>query len=99
MKRFFNVFFPALFTIFVVFAINISAQTPTPTPLPDSNKNNIFNEDEVININTALVDIPVSVFDKNGRVLTNLTKTDFRIYENGVEQQLDTFASVENRSQ
>lgn len=35
-----------------------------------------------------LVQVPVIVFDEKGAVATNLTKSDFRVLEDGVEQQL-----------
>jgi Ca-activated chloride channel homolog len=38
--------------------------------------------------NVELVQIPVIVFDDKGAVATNLKKSDFRILEDGVEQQL-----------
>jgi Ca-activated chloride channel family protein len=44
---------------------------------------------------TSLVTIPAVVMDRNGRYIPNLRKEDFRIYENGVEQELSQFASVE----
>jgi VWFA-related protein len=39
--------------------------------------------------------MPVSVLDRDGRFITGLTQRDFRIYENGVEQKVDYFQSVE----
>ena len=39
--------------------------------------------------------MPAEVLDRNGRYLGHLRKDDFRIYENGVEQDLAYFASVE----
>lgn len=38
--------------------------------------------------NSELVRVPVIVFDDNGRVATGLTKDDFRIFEDGVEQHI-----------
>jgi Ca-activated chloride channel homolog len=35
-----------------------------------------------------LVQVPVIVFDQNGAVATNLTRDDFRLTEDGVEQQI-----------
>lgn len=98
MKNFPAVFFLASLIIFFSFPPQFKAQTPVSTPsVPADKKNseNIFDENEVITVNTSLVDIPVSVFDKDGRVITNLNKTDFRIYENGDEQKIENFASVE----
>lgn len=52
-------------------------------------------EDEVIRVETNLVTMPVSVLDRNGRFVTGLEQRDFRIFENGVEQKVDYFLSVE----
>jgi VWFA-related protein len=52
-------------------------------------------EDEVVRVNTALVTIPVSVLDRDGRFIPNLRKEDFRIFEDGAEQEVAYFATVE----
>jgi len=43
----------------------------------------------------ALITVPAVVMDRNGRYVGNLRKEDFHIYEDGVEQNLAYFASVE----
>jgi VWFA-related protein len=50
---------------------------------------------DVIKVDTTLVTLPVSVTDRNGRYIPNLTKTDFRLWEDGVEQQVAFFSSVD----
>lgn len=50
---------------------------------------------DVIKVDTTLVTIPVSVMDRDGRYVPNLHKEDFRIWEDGVEQQVAFFASVD----
>jgi VWFA-related protein len=52
-------------------------------------------EDEVVRVNTALVTIPVSVLDRDGRFIPALRKDDFRIFEDGTEQQVAYFAATE----
>jgi VWFA-related protein len=52
-------------------------------------------EDEVVRVNTALVTIPVSVLDRDGRFIPALRKEDFRIFEDGTEQQVAYFAATE----
>lgn len=42
-----------------------------------------------------LVTVPAIVMDRNGRYIPNLRKEDFAIFENGVEQNLSYFMSVE----
>lgn len=50
---------------------------------------------DIIRVNTTLVTIPVSVMDRDGRYVPNLLKDDFRIWEDGVEQDVAFFASVD----
>jgi VWFA-related protein len=50
---------------------------------------------DVIRVNTTLVSIPVSVMDRDGKYIPNLRKEDFRLWEEGVEQKVAYFASVE----
>lgn len=50
---------------------------------------------DVIRVDTTLVTLPVSVTDRNGRYIPNLTKEDFRLWEDDVEQQVAFFASVD----
>ena len=50
---------------------------------------------DVIRVETTLVTLPVSVTDRDGRYIPNLTKTDFRLWEDGIEQQVAFFSSVD----
>ncbi len=50
---------------------------------------------DVIKVNTTLVTLPVSVMDRDGRYIPNLKKEDFRLWEEGVEQNVAFFASVD----
>ncbi len=68
---------------------NTQTQTPTAT------EETPVVEDEVIRIDTSLVTFPVSVLDRDGRFIAGLQKQDFQIFENGVEQKIDSFGSVE----
>jgi VWFA-related protein len=65
-------------------------QTATPSGTPPAKE-----EDEVIKVETNLVTMPVSVLDRDGRFISGLTQKDFKIFENGVEQSVDYFQSVE----
>lgn len=64
---------------------------PTPPPLVV----NSDDDDEVIRIDTNFVTLPVTVLDRDGRFVSGLRQNDFRIYENGIEQKVEYFASVE----
>ncbi len=52
-------------------------------------------EGDIVRVNTTLVSIPVSVMDRDGKYIPNLRKEDFRIWEDGAEQQVAYFASTE----
>src|ERR1041384_5273627 len=43
----------------------------------------------------SLVTVPAVVMDRNGRYVANLRRDEFRVYEDGVEQQLVYFNSIE----
>lgn len=49
----------------------------------------------MIKVDTDLVTTPVSVMDRNGRFIAGLKKKDFKIFENGVQQELTFFQSEE----
>ena len=66
---------------------NQPSAAPTATPPED--------DGEIIKIETNLVTMPVSVLDRDGRFIAGLQQNDFKIFENGVEQKLDYFQSVE----
>ena len=63
---------------------------PAPTPHAVS-----AGEDEIIKVETNLVTMPVSVLDRDGRFISGLQQKDFQIFENGIEQKVDHFQSVE----
>jgi len=50
---------------------------------------------DVVRVNTTLVTLPVSVSDRDGRYIPNLRKEDFRLWEEGVEQNVAFFSSVD----
>jgi Ca-activated chloride channel family protein len=61
-----------------------------------SNKDsNEVDEASIVRVSTSLITVPAVVMDRNGRYIPNLKKEDFRIYEDGVEQNVAYFASVE----
>ena len=63
------------------------AQSPSPTPLEDP--------PDVVRVDTTLVNLPVTVMNRQGRFVPNLRLEDFHIYEDGVEQRIAHFAEVE----
>jgi len=52
-------------------------------------------DDEPIKLGTTLVQVPVTVSEPGGRYITDLSKGDFSIFEDGVKQHIEFFGSVE----
>jgi VWFA-related protein len=70
-------------------------QTGQPAPRRPSEVSEEVGEDEVVRVNAALVTVPVTVLDRDGRFIPGLHKEDFRILEDGTEQEVAYFATVE----
>lgn len=62
-----------------------TSATVSPTP----------EEDDVIKIDTELVNINVRVVDRNNRPINNLTQNDFKVYEENVVQPIEFFSKSE----
>jgi VWFA-related protein len=58
-----------------------SAQNAKPKP----------DDDEVVRVETKLITIPVTVYDRNGLYVPGLRKEEFRIFEDGIEQEIAYF--------
>lgn len=66
-------------------------QAPTAPQVVDANTD----DGDVVKIETNLITIPVSVYDRNGLYISNLRQTDFKIFENGEEQEIAYFGTSE----
>ena len=71
------------------------SSTQTESQKTGDNASTEIDESSVIRVSTSLITVPAVVMDRNGRYIPNLRKEDFRIYEDGVEQQVAYFVSVE----
>jgi VWFA-related protein len=69
-------------------------QKPQTTPAKDAGPEEV-GEGDIVRVSTTLVSIPVSVSDRDGKYIPNLTKDDFHVWEDGVEQRVAYFASTE----
>ncbi len=67
----------------------------TPAQTPQDLEQIELGEGDILRVSTTLVTVPVSVLDRDGKYVPNLRKEDFRIYEEGAEQDVAYFASVE----
>src|SRR5258708_2269780 len=51
--------------------------------------------DDVVRVNTDLVVLNATVLDKNGKFVPALKRSDFKVFEDGTEQQLASFTAEE----
>jgi VWFA-related protein len=79
----------------VLAAPNGSRPQPNATPTPSNGGQAIGDSDEEIRVETNLVTMPVSVLDRDGRFVSGLSQRDFQIFENGAQQKIEYFQSVE----
>ena len=64
---------------------------PTPTPTPPEE----IDPESTIRINAELVQLHVRVIDRNNRPINNVPQSDFRVFEDGVPQSIETFTREE----
>ena len=63
--------------------------TPTPTPPP------VIEEGDILRINAELVQLHVRVIDRNNRPINNVPPGDFKVFEDGVPQKIESFTREE----
>ncbi len=99
LKKFNAIVTLVLLFIFIVFLKVNFAQDNKPLvtniPKPTESNSSKDKQDDVIRVDTDLVTIPATVLDRDGRYIINLKKEDFRIFENGVEQEVEFFDQIE----
>lgn len=67
------------------------ADSPVSSDTADSSKS----DEEIIKVETNLITVPVSVSDRNGFYVANLHESDFKIFEDGIEQKVEYFGTSE----
>lgn len=69
-------------------------QLGAPPPVPKLKERPIqdINPGEVISVDTTEILLPVTVRDSQGRLVSNLTRNDFRVFEDSREQPLSDIA-------
>ena len=50
--------------------------------------------DEILRVDTQLVDVPVEIIDRSGKPILNLKQSNFIIYEDGKRQELADFSAT-----
>ena len=62
---------------------------------PTSGRKQPVGVDEVLRVTTNLVTLPFSVRSHDGKYVFDLRKENFRVFEDGIEQEIGHFSSVE----
>lgn len=80
-----------------VWPANVAQKSPTAPVLTGTKETTptVDDTEGVVKVETNLVTIPVSVFDRHGLYVPNLKKEDFKIFEDGKEQQIEYFGTSE----
>ena len=73
----------------------VASPQPTQEPGQSSAGKTVNDDDEVLRVETNLVTVPVSVFDRNGRYIPSLRQEDFKVFENAKEQEVAYFGTTE----
>lgn len=67
--------------------LNVSA-------LPFQDKKKQADDQEPLRLNATLVQVPAVITDRSGKFVTDLTRNDFTVFEDGKRQELEYFAAV-----
>ena len=81
------------FLLLVTLAASVSLYAQQPKPAPAAGQE--VADDEVLQVSTTLVTVPVRVLDRQGRFIADLKQEQFQIYEDGVEQEIAYFEDAE----
>ncbi len=65
---------------------------PKPTPTPPEED---IDEGSIVRVNTELVTLNVRVIDRNNRPINNVRENEFKVYEDGVVQPIESFTREE----
>src|SRR4030095_5312217 len=68
------------------------AQTPPPKPTPTPTPTPAPQQTPVFRASTTVVPVTVTVTDQKGNPITDLTQSDFRVFENKVEREIVNFS-------
>jgi len=79
------------FALILSLALAAVAQDARPLPKPTPP------DDDVVKISTNLIQIDVSVTDKNGKPVADLKPDEIEVYENGQKQKLTNFSFVSSQ--
>ena len=80
---------PGTLCLVLLLALSFFSEMSAQVKPPAKNE-----EDEVVRIDTELVEVPVVVTDRTGKPLLNLKRSNFAVFEDGQTQELADFAAT-----
>src|SRR6266571_1761291 len=86
--------FALVLLILAFVSLRLNAQSGRNRAAQSTNTQGETIEGDVIHVNTSLVMVPVTVMDRYGKYIPNLRQQDFHISDEGVEQRIAYFATV-----
>jgi len=76
-----------MFFLLLIFSLGLTVISSTAQDKKDE-------ADEILRVDTQLVDVPVIITDKGGKPLLNLKQINFIVYEDGRRQELADFSAT-----
>lgn len=82
----------------------VAGQSPAPQPAPSTTRSEqpqqqaTAEDDEVVRITSNLVQVDAVITDQKGKLVTDLAREDFEIYEDGRPQKITNFSYVSNET-
>jgi len=67
--------------------------TPSASPSPAEAQGQEIDPDEVLTVDTNLVNLSVRVIDRDNRPIGNVPKEEFKVFEDGVAQKVEFFTT------
>lgn len=77
-------------SVFLLILMCVAVFSQIPTPSPD-----YAVDSDVVKISTALIQLDVTVTDKNGNIVTGLESDDFEVFENDKKQTVTNFSFID----
>ncbi len=71
------------------------SQADSPKTVQPTADNKASGDEDVIRVSTDLVTVPVSVFERSGVYVSGLRRNDFKVFDNGKEQEIAYFGNNE----
>jgi Ca-activated chloride channel homolog len=74
---------------------NKKKEIPAPETQSAPQTSETLNDEDVVKVETNLITIPVSVYERSGVYIGGLRQSDFRIFEDGKEQEIAYFGTAD----